>query len=189
VKMSDHLRLEIGVAFHRDYRPRGMGPMEGLELLVEGMDDEERRAALGKLMAPPALGPGEPVPGCPCPNCTGIPEDHPSRIPPRPRGWGRRGSREEWDRKVDRARSTPVLAVARSLGLRPAKTGRSFMCRCPFHDDKTPSLSIDTDKGLWHCFSCLRGGDGIGLYMKVRRLDFTDVVKELSTGMPLCHEI
>jgi DNA primase len=54
------------------------------------------------------------------------------------------------------------------------------MARCPFHDDKTPSLSLSPEKGVWHCFSCGRGGDGIGLFMELRRLNFADAVWELA---------
>lgn len=33
------------------------------------------------------------------------------------------------------------------------------MVRCPFHDDRTPSMSVDLRDHLWKCFSCGRGGD------------------------------
>ncbi|MFL5760631.1 MAG: CHC2 zinc finger domain-containing protein [Thermomicrobiales bacterium] len=40
------------------------------------------------------------------------------------------------------------------------RSGRTrYRGKCPFHDDGTPSLSIDAEKGLWCCFGCGRGGD------------------------------
>jgi DNA primase len=51
---------------------------------------------------------------------------------------------------------------------------------CPFHEDRTPSLSISEAKGLWHCFSCERGGDGLELLVKARRMGFLEAVRELA---------
>lgn len=134
------------------------------------------------------LAPGEPVPGCGCSICTGIPENHPSRVP----AWRRRdpkGARErdhqrrqEWDRRVDDARRVPILAVARLLGLGETEgSGREVSVRCPLHADERPSLRLNTEKDLWYCHVCAVGGDGIALVMKARGLDFVDAVKEMGT--------
>lgn len=45
------------------------------------------------------------------------------------------------------------------LGVKLRKVGKEYMGLCPFHDDHKPSLSVNQDKGLWHCFGCGRGGD------------------------------
>jgi DNA primase len=81
---------------------------------------------------------------------------------------------------VEEARALGILDVARRLGLQPAKRGREYMARCPFHEDRTPSFSIAADKGVWHCFGCGRGGDALGLWMQVRRVDFATAVRELT---------
>jgi DNA primase len=70
--------------------------------------------------------------------------------------------------------------VARTLGLEPKRAGKEWVVRCPFHDDRTPSLSINQSKGVWHCFSCGSGGDVISLIQGVKRLGFADAVKELA---------
>lgn len=41
------------------------------------------------------------------------------------------------------------------------ETGKDFSISCPFHEDKTPSLKIDKQSGVWHCFSCGRKGRGL----------------------------
>jgi DNA primase len=38
-------------------------------------------------------------------------------------------------------------------------SGAYYKCACPFHNEKTPSLMINPDKGIWHCFGCGAGGD------------------------------
>jgi len=39
------------------------------------------------------------------------------------------------------------------------KAGKEYIALCPFHGYTTPSLSVNKEKGLWHCFGCGRGGD------------------------------
>ncbi|MFC1660330.1 CHC2 zinc finger domain-containing protein [Gemmatimonadota bacterium] len=126
-----------------------------------------------------ALEPGEPVPGCGCPECTGLGVDHPAR------SWRTRRKKrsESWERTVEDARSRPLLDVARGLGMEPKKAGREWRCSCPFHEDRTPSLYLNPDKNLWTCHSCGRGGDGIRLVQEVKRLGFSETVKELA-GVP-----
>ncbi|MEU9126559.1 CHC2 zinc finger domain-containing protein [Kitasatospora sp. NPDC048540] len=46
------------------------------------------------------------------------------------------------------------------------------MVRCPLHEDNTPSMSFNTDKGLWRCHSCGEGGDSYSLIMKKEDTDF-----------------
>jgi DNA primase len=51
---------------------------------------------------------------------------------------------------------------------------------CPFHKEKNPSLSIDAQRGLWHCFGCCRGGDVFSFIMEAEHLTFPDAVKFLA---------
>lgn len=50
---------------------------------------------------------------------------------------------------------------------------------CPFHKDKNPSLSIDLDRGLWHCFTCNMGGDIIRFIETRDRLSFKEAAKSV----------
>ncbi len=45
------------------------------------------------------------------------------------------------------------------LGVKLKRVGKEYMGLCPFHDDRQPSLSVNRDKGVWHCFGYGRGGD------------------------------
>ncbi len=49
---------------------------------------------------------------------------------------------------------------------------KQVKCHCPFHSDKTPSLSIDVEKGLFNCFGCGKKGNAIQFYEILRGVDF-----------------
>ena len=69
-------------------------------------------------------------------------------------------------------------------------TGRGkFMARCPFHDDGTPSLSIDEAKGLWRCHGCGAGGDAIKAAEWIFDLSFVEAVKALAEGAALAPAV
>lgn len=57
-------------------------------------------------------------------------------------------------------------------------TDQVLVC-CPFHQDSTPSLSVNTTAGLFNCFSCGEKGNGFDLYMKVKGCDFKTALDEL----------
>ena len=58
--------------------------------------------------------------------------------------------------------------------------GNQYYGHCPLHDDKSPSLSVDREKQLWHCFSCNKGGDVIDFVRLVDNLDTRSAMKELA---------
>lgn len=60
------------------------------------------------------------------------------------------------------------------------RTGRSVMAVCPFHQEKTPSMSIDAARGLYHCFGCGKGGDVFRFVQETQGLDFSDAVELLA---------
>jgi len=60
------------------------------------------------------------------------------------------------------------------------KTGRGYVGLCPFHDDRNPSMHIDEEKGLFHCFSCGAGGDILGFYMRYNNATFPEALEELA---------
>ncbi len=60
------------------------------------------------------------------------------------------------------------------------KTGKGYVGLCPFHDDHNPSMYVDEEKGLFHCFSCGAGGDILGFYMRYNSLSFPEAVSDLA---------
>ncbi|NHM16195.1 DNA primase [Eggerthellaceae bacterium zg-887] len=60
------------------------------------------------------------------------------------------------------------------------RKGRDFWCCCPFHNEKTPSLKIDPNLQLWHCFGCGEGGDVFSYVQKLEGLNFPESVRLLA---------
>jgi DNA primase len=61
------------------------------------------------------------------------------------------------------------------------KTGRTYKAICPFHQEKTPSLSIDVSQGLFHCFGCGVGGDVFKFVQMTQGLGFNESVEYLAS--------
>ncbi|WP_428242302.1 DNA primase [Gynuella sp.] len=70
------------------------------------------------------------------------------------------------------------------------KSGKNYMGLCPFHHEKSPSFSVNSDKQFYHCFGCGAGGDAIQFLIEYERLDFTAAVEELArfVGMEVPRE-
>jgi len=64
--------------------------------------------------------------------------------------------------------------------VRLRKRGRTWEGLCPFHDEKTPSFSVDAEKGLFYCFGCHQGGDVFKFVMQIERLSFPEAVERLA---------
>ena len=60
------------------------------------------------------------------------------------------------------------------------KKGREFVGLCPFHDDKSPSMTVSPAKQFYYCFSCGAGGNSLKFLMELKRQSFSDVVMELA---------
>ena len=51
---------------------------------------------------------------------------------------------------------------------------------CPFHDDHNPSFSVNVESGLFRCFACSEKGNAFTFYQKIKDVDFTTALKEIS---------
>lgn len=67
-----------------------------------------------------------------------------------------------------------LLNLARSYGLKVDRAGK---CRCPFHNDRTPSMKVWTDH--FHCFGCGAGGDVFEFVQRMEGCDFSEAVRKL----------
>lgn len=54
------------------------------------------------------------------------------------------------------------------------RAGKELLGRCPFHNDKTPSFSVNPDKGVFHCFGCGESGDVFDFIMRLDGLSFPE---------------
>ncbi|MDH3463011.1 MAG: DNA primase [Acidimicrobiia bacterium] len=81
---------------------------------------------------------------------------------------------------IDRIRETVDLVDLISEVTKVKKSGRTFMAVCPFHEEKTPSMSIDRARGLYHCFGCGKGGDLFSFVQETQGLNFADSLEMLA---------
>ena len=67
---------------------------------------------------------------------------------------------------IERLRETAdiVALISRKTDLR--RVGSRWTGLCPFHEERTPSFSVDAERGLYHCFGCGLGGDAIRFVME-----------------------
>lgn len=77
-----------------------------------------------------------------------------------------------------RARLSVVDVVGRVVPL--ARKGQNYWGCCPFHNEKTPSFSVNEEKGFYHCFGCGEHGDIISFTMKHNNMDFKSAIAELA---------
>jgi len=84
-------------------------------------------------------------------------------------------------RDTDRVRDALDLReiVSEYLALKPA--GRNvFKGLCPFHKEKTPSFTVNSERGLFYCFGCKRGGDVFTFVMGIEGWDFGEALRRLA---------
>ena len=60
------------------------------------------------------------------------------------------------------------------------KSGARYSGRCPFHEERTPSFSVNPADKLYHCFGCGKGGDVITFVRETENLDFAGAVEWLA---------
>ena len=60
------------------------------------------------------------------------------------------------------------------------KKGSNYWGLCPFHGEKTPSFSVNPERGFFKCFGCGVGGDGITFLMKIHNWDYSQTIKYLA---------
>jgi DNA primase len=73
-----------------------------------------------------------------------------------------------------------VLSAVIAPSVKLIRAGREWKACCPFHNEKTPSFTVNDDKGFYHCFGCGAHGDAIRFLTDQRGMPFMDAVKELA---------
>ena len=88
---------------------------------------------------------------------------------------------------IDDVRNRVSLSSVIGKRVKLIKKGRRLTGLCPFHNEKTPSFSVNDDEGYYHCFGCGAGGDAITYLRETEGLDFTEAVSRLAliAGIPI----
>jgi DNA primase len=90
------------------------------------------------------------------------------------------GVLEEFEKDGIKSR-VDIVELFVSFGIPLSAKGMGFVGRCPWHEDKEPSLSVDREKGLYHCFGCGESGDVFTLVEKVKGVGFREALEYLKT--------
>jgi len=91
------------------------------------------------------------------------------------------------DEDVVRAREAADIVAVVQTFTQLKRVGRRWVGLCPFHGEKTPSFSVNQERGLWYCFGCQAKGDVITFVRDMEHLDFVGAVEWLAarTGVTL----
>ncbi len=88
---------------------------------------------------------------------------------------------------IDEVRSASdiVAVISDTVSLR--KAGNSYKGLCPFHSEKTPSFTVNRDKGFFHCFGCGAGGDVFKFVELQDKMGFQEAARALAQrfGVPI----
>ena len=83
-----------------------------------------------------------------------------------------------------RARLSLSEVVGRKVSLK-RRSGAEYAGLCPFHNEKTPSFTVNDKKGFFYCFGCHEKGDAVGFVMKTEGLSFPEAVEKLAREVNL----
>jgi hypothetical protein len=89
------------------------------------------------------------------------------------------GFLEELEKEQIKGR-VDIVALFGSFGVKLSAKGKGFIGKCPWHEDREPSLSVDREKGLYHCFGCGESGDVVSLVEKMRGVGFRQALEYLN---------
>ncbi len=90
------------------------------------------------------------------------------------------------DDEIERLkREIPVERLVKAAAIELRKHGADLIGRCPFHEDREPSLVVTPEKNLWHCLgACQTGGSVIDWVMRTRGVSFRHAVELLQADHP-----
>lgn len=80
----------------------------------------------------------------------------------------------------DKLRSTILVSEVIGKKVKLKASGKEFHGLCPFHNEKTPSFTVNDQKGFYHCFGCSAHGDVISFVMQNDGMDYKDAVNKLA---------
>lgn len=91
------------------------------------------------------------------------------------------------DEKIEEIRAAVDIVDVVSDYVQLKRSGSRYKGLCPFHQEKTPSFSIDPDKNLYYCFGCGAGGDVFTFLQEIESVSFIESARMLAerTGIPL----
>ncbi len=87
------------------------------------------------------------------------------------------------EEKVEEIKSRADIVEVVSDFVTLRKAGRNFVGLCPFHQEKTPSFTVNPEKQIFHCFGCGEGGNAVTFLMKVNAMTYPEALRHLAGKM------
>ncbi len=84
------------------------------------------------------------------------------------------------DDKLEEIRTRADIVEVIAAHVRLKRAGRNFVGLCPFHNEKTPSFSVNPERGFFHCFGCGAGGTVFNFIMRTEGLNFPEAIESLA---------
>ncbi len=82
--------------------------------------------------------------------------------------------------EIEEVRSRADILEIVGVHVRLRRAGRNFVGLCPFHNEKTPSFTVNLERGFFHCFGCGAGGTVFDFIMKLEGLTFPEALQSLA---------
>jgi DNA primase len=82
------------------------------------------------------------------------------------------------ERKIEEIRSNTNIVDIISEFIQLKKRGKNYIGLCPFHNEKTPSFTVSSEKQIYHCFGCHAGGNVFKFLMDYQNISFVEAVQE-----------
>lgn len=170
-------------------RPGGRRALrDSLSVTRSALSEDRHRSGIPRVAHREAT----PGPRAPCPRIDGpVPVPRapprsradPSPSSPIPLGAPARLQDLEFRQFVERLKlRSPIEEVVRERVPELTKRGRLWQARCPFHDERTPSFTVDPQRGTWHCWgACGEGGDVISFLERFEGVEFLDALRLLAS--------
>jgi DNA primase len=83
--------------------------------------------------------------------------------------------------EIEEVRSRADIVEIVGAHVRLRRAGRNFVGLCPFHNEKTPSFTVNLERGFFHCFGCGVGGTVFDFLMKIEGLTFPEALQSLAS--------
>jgi len=81
---------------------------------------------------------------------------------------------------IDRIKSAADIVEIISEEIQLKREGENYKCKCPFHNDKTPSFVVSPSKKIYKCFGCGVSGDAIAFLMEYKSLNYIEAIKTIA---------
>src|SRR5579871_6927926 len=82
--------------------------------------------------------------------------------------------------KIEEVRTRADIVEIIGAQVRLRRAGRNLVGLCPFHNEKTPSFSVNAERGFFHCFGCGAGGSVFDFVMRTEGLSFPEAIESLA---------